>query len=141
VSGIEISRISTSTVASEPSAIVTRLSGMLGGSSMPASRRIAITTSASPRKNTSFPIVPVCQPITERVGPSIELPEYQDMNEDSRSTSPATHATRWPADQIPPAGRSCVSGGRAVLSGCVGAASSVSGSSKSKRSGVSTGGV
>ena len=72
VSGIEITRIRTSTVASAPTPIVTRLSGTDGGSSIPASRRIASRTTSVPRKKTIFPIVPVCQPITASVGPSTD---------------------------------------------------------------------
>src|SRR5581483_7400544 len=73
---------------------------------------------------------------TDSVGPSIELPEYQDMNDESISTSPATQATRWPDDQIPPEGRGCSIGGRGA--GVPGRSASVSGSSKSKSSGDST---
>ena len=47
-SGIEISRIRTKIVASEPSAITTRLSGTDGGSSMPNSRAAASTDQDEP---------------------------------------------------------------------------------------------
>ena len=55
---------------------------------------------ARPMKNTSFPIVPVCQPITASLTPSPE-PEYHPMKLDSISTSPETQVTLSPAAQIP----------------------------------------
>ena len=81
-------------VPSAPRPIVTRLSGMVGGSSKPASRRIASATTSRPTKKTSLPIVPVCQPITASVGPSTDLPAYHDMNDESIRTRPATQAIR-----------------------------------------------
>src|SRR5437764_1427033 len=73
-SGIEISRIRTKIVAREPSAITTRLSGIEGGSSKPSSLKIVSPSSTRPMKKTSLPSVPVCQAITELVGPARPLP-------------------------------------------------------------------
>ncbi len=52
-------------------------------------------------KNTSFPRMPVCQPITASLTPTPE-PAYQPMNEERASTRPATHVMRSPAPQRPP---------------------------------------
>src|SRR5919204_6839139 len=107
VSGIEISRTRTKIVASEPSAITTRLSGTLAGSSIPARRNAARPRTARPTKKTSFPRTPVCQPITASVGPSIGAPDvaYQSVNAESASTRPAIHVSRSPAAQTPAAAR------------------------------------
>ena len=96
VSGIEISRIRTKIVASEPNPISTRLSGTVAGSSIPASRSASRISAASPMKNTSLPSEPVCQPITESVSPSAWVPEYQSVNEEMARTRPATQARRSP---------------------------------------------
>ena len=101
-SGIEITRISTNTVATAPSPSTTRLSGIDDGRSKPYARSATSTTMASPMKNTSLPSVPVCQPITASFTPSPE-PEYQPMKLESMSTSPATQVTRSPAAQMPSA--------------------------------------
>ena len=85
---------------SAPSPIVTRLSGTVGGSSNPTSRRIASATMARPTKKTSLPIVPVCQPITASVGPSTDVPAYHDMNDESIRMRPAIQAIRPPSPQI-----------------------------------------
>src|SRR4051812_8381389 len=127
-SGIEITRISTKIAASAPSATTTRLSGTAGGSSTPASRAITSSSTARPMKKTSFPRTPVCQPITASLTPTPE-PAYHPMNDESMSTSPATQVTRSPAAQTP-LGR-----GRGAESAGGG---SVTGSSTSKKSGVST---
>ena len=54
VSGIEISRTRTRTVATEPIAIATRLSGTEAGSSTPTSLRTTSSTARSPRTNTDL---------------------------------------------------------------------------------------
>ena len=59
----------------------------------------AITTTARPTTNTSFPSVPVCQPITLITIPSPE-PEYQPMKDDSIRTSPETQVMTPPAASI-----------------------------------------
>ena len=68
-------RMSMKIVASEPSAIRTRLSGTVAGSSIPASRSASRISVASPTKKTSLPSAPVCQPVTESVRPSAWLPD------------------------------------------------------------------
>ena len=68
-SGTEITRMRTRIVASEPSTMITRLSGTVAGSSMPSSRSTTRTTTARPSRKTSLPITPVCQPMTAIVGP------------------------------------------------------------------------
>ena len=52
-----------------------------------------------PRKQTSLPSVPVCQPMTPIVRPSPD-PAYQSMKLDSIRTSPETQAMRPPAVQM-----------------------------------------
>jgi hypothetical protein len=95
-SGIETTRTSTKIVASEPIAIVTRLSGTAAGSSTPSSRSATTSRTASPAKKTSLPRVPVCQPITETVTPSPE-PVYQPVNADTVSTTPVSSVSRSPS--------------------------------------------
>src|SRR6059058_5556933 len=80
-------RMRTNTVATAPSTSTTRLSGIEPGRSNPRVRAPTSTTTASPRKKTSLPRTPVCQPVTESETPSPE-PEYQFMNGESMSTSP-----------------------------------------------------
>ena len=99
-SGIEMIRIRTKIAASAPSARTSRLSGIDGGSSNPVSRSATITSTASPMKKTSLPRMPLCQPITASLTPTPD-PAYQSMNDDSASTSPATHVMRSPAAQRP----------------------------------------
>ena len=96
VSGIEITRMSTKIVASEPSAIKTRLSGTVAGNSIPASRSASRIRVARPAKKTSLPSAPVCQPVTESVSPSAWLPAYQSVNAEMARTSPAIQARRSP---------------------------------------------
>ncbi len=83
-------------IAVVPNTIRIRLSGRLRGSSIPAPRRTASRTIARPRTKTNFPSVPVFQPSTDTVGPSTAVPEYQPMNDDRASVSPATQDA-WPA--------------------------------------------
>ena len=104
-SGIEINRIRTKIVASEPSAITTRLSGIVGGSSKPSSPRITSASSARPMKNTSLPSTPVCHPITASVGPVVSGPAYQPVKGAIVSTSAETQVSRLPSAQNPVAGR------------------------------------
>ena len=98
MSGIEISRISTNTVASEPSATTIRLSGTDGGVSIPARRSQKSASTISPMKKTSLPRMPVFQPVTAIVRPSPE-PVYQPMNAESIITVAAIHCTRSPSSQ------------------------------------------
>ncbi len=109
----------------------TRLSGIAGGSSKPSSRSVTSTSTATPMKKTSFPRVPVCQPITASLIPT-PVPAYHPMNDESASTSPATQVTRSPSANNPLGARS----GRSP-----GAGDPDAGGSMSKKSGVSTGGV
>ena len=80
--------------------IVTRLSGTAAGSSMPTSRSTIRSTTRRPRPSTTFPMVPVCQPMTETV---VELPSpvYQPVSEDSARSRPKRNVSRPPS----PAGR------------------------------------
>ena len=96
VSGIEMTRMRTKIVASEPSAMSTRLSGTAAGSSMPASRSASRMSVARPMKKTSLPSAPVCQPVTDRVSPSACVPAYQSVNAEMARTSPAIQASRSP---------------------------------------------
>src|SRR3954452_7716540 len=102
-SGTAIRRIRTKIVESDPSAITTRLSGTVAGSSMPASRSATSAITASPMKKTSLPSVPVCQPMTAIVGPTDPDPAYQSVKAETLSTRPATHVARSPAAVMPPA--------------------------------------
>src|SRR5262249_27021831 len=101
-SGIEMIPISTKTAARAPIPKMTRLSGMDGGSSNPNSGSATITSTARPRKKTSLPRTPLCQPITASFTPTPE-PAYQPMNEERASTRPAIQVIRSPAAHTPPA--------------------------------------
>src|SRR5207253_3688883 len=103
-SGIEIRRISTKIVESEPRAITTRLSGTVAGSSMPDSRRATIASTARPMKKTSLPSAPVCQPITAVVTPW-PPPAYQSVKAERLRSRPESHVSRPPQAQIPLNGR------------------------------------
>src|SRR5262249_10616350 len=103
-SGIEIKRIRTKIVESDPSAITTRLSGMVGGSSIPASRSATSAITARPMKKTSFPSVPVCQPITAIVGPTAPEPAYQSVKTEMLRTRPEIQVARSPTAVAPLAG-------------------------------------
>src|SRR3954468_15733574 len=98
-SGTLIRRMRTKTVESAPSAMITRLSGTVAGSSIPDSLSATSASTASPMKKTSFPSAPVCQPITLVVGPSPD-PTYQPVNAERASTSPETQVSWWPQPQI-----------------------------------------
>ncbi len=98
-SGIEISRISTNTVATAPRPITTRLSGSIAGSSTPASRRAYSASTPSPTAKTSLPSAPVCQPITLYVIPPCVGPAYQSVKGDTASSSPESQVRREPIDQ------------------------------------------
>ena len=82
--------------------MITSPSGMDAGSSKPNARNASIATTASPMKNTTFPAVPVCQPITASLTPRPE-PAYQSMNVESARISPEIQAIRSPAAQMPSA--------------------------------------
>ena len=100
-------------MASAPSAIVTRLSGTDGGSSIPASRRIASRMTSSAEEEDDLPDragVPADH--RERRPLDRRCPRTSDMNEESISTRPATQAIRPPIDQTLPPGRGCVIGWR-----------------------------
>ena len=56
-------------------------------------------------KKISLPSAPVCQPITEIVGPGEPDPAYQSVNAETVSTSAATQVSRPPIAQNPPEGR------------------------------------
>ncbi len=99
-SGIENTRTSTRTVAIEPSAIVTRLSGTAAGISTPISRNATTRTTSTPTANTSLPSVPVFQPVTDTVTPSLG-PVYQPVNAETASTNPASRQSRSPMPSIP----------------------------------------
>src|SRR3954468_5209975 len=132
-SGIEIRRIRTKIVASDPSAITTRLSGTDGGSSNPNSRATASPISTRPITKTSLPSVPVCHAITARVGPAVFGPAYQSVKAEIVRTSPAIQASRPPSAQKPvAAGR-----GKTSSSGSKNGSCSAGG----KGSGVCTRGV
>ena len=77
---------------------------MEAGSSIPDSRNATIATVASPMKKTSFPISPVCQPITASLTPTPE-PAYQSMKVERARISPEIQVTRSPAAQIPSGSR------------------------------------
>src|SRR5581483_705272 len=94
--GTETRRMITNAAASAPSAITSSACGTLRGKATPAARAAARQTTARPIRQTSFPSVPLFQPSTETVGPSTDVPEYQPVNADSASTSPATQVKRPP---------------------------------------------
>ncbi len=102
VSGIEMIRTRTSTVATEPIAIATRLSGTAEGVSIPNSLRTTSSTARSPRTKTSLPIVPVCHPRTDTVVPS-PSPVYQPVNADTARRSPKRKVSRPLQPGTPPA--------------------------------------
>jgi hypothetical protein len=66
-------------------------------------------------KKTSFPSVPVCQPITAIVGPTGPEPAYQSVNAEMLSARPATQVARSPTVVIPPSTADCPSGRRLTL--------------------------
>ena len=49
-------------------------------------------------KKTSFPSVPVCQPMTLVVGPCPE-PTYEPVNDEIARTRPDTQVSSWPQPQ------------------------------------------
>src|SRR5207244_2745 len=66
-----------------------------------ASRKATRAMTARPMKNTSFPRVPVCQPITPIVGPTVPDPAYQSVNAERLSTKPEIQVARSPAAVMP----------------------------------------
>ena len=78
--GIEISLIRTNTVASAPSATVISGAGAAAGNSSPNRCRRARQMTATPIRKTNLPSVPLFHPVTDRVGPSTDWPEYQLVN-------------------------------------------------------------
>ena len=100
----------TKITASAPSPIRISRSGTAAGSTIPALRDASRISVASPRKKTSLPSAPECQPVTPSVIPFGSVPAYQSVNADSVRTSPETQASRTP--QLPACG--------SVRSGCGG---------------------
>ncbi len=94
-------RMITKTAPSTPSASMTRLSGTLGGSSNPDSCSATSARISRPTKKTSFPRMPLFQPVTASFTPVPE-PAYQPMKDESMSTRPATQVMRKPAAHRPP---------------------------------------
>ena len=75
--------------------------GQSGGELEPEATQPRETTTAMPTRRTSFPSVPLFQPVTDRVGPSTDSPEYQLVNDDTASTRPLTHVTSAPTESTP----------------------------------------
>ena len=100
-SGIEITRTSTMTVATDPRAIVSRLSGTAAGCWTPTSRRTTTMTTAMPRKNTTLPPIPVSQPVTETwhalTRARVPAGERRDGENDAREQPEAVADAEEPA--------------------------------------------